>query len=638
MVIELQLKNTLYTSNPEATPVVSNTGSASAIDFSMAQNISVEGQSAQTSVTTTTSNQPQTKRSVDELYNSFASLFTQYGISISKNDALALIERIAGCKKEYLLNIENSEVQKLTTCLEAAIKKLQKPDGQIDMEALAELANDYNIVIHTGWTIEEFERAQSRGKESLKERLERFYPGKDPKAQVTNYFIKYFDEEMKKELEGVTDPTQREQIIEKHKRIQLRDFGRLLANSTDEEWELYKEAIKSLYAENKLPGLQGLFASLDSQETRTELAHSCNTDFLVGAFDKVDPSGEKSSIEEVSWMAEVIILNLDENGIKDFQEDFNNKLAIFYEENKEIIDAIRAKEFRGGELTKEEQTILDKINFFEFIAKTEFTATADNCIISNEFKFEHCKNLNKDFYKISEKYDKEFYRNILEKVASNSPKNISKEEFEKLMNEATNNNYQTVIDDKANDTISELNPPSTEIATNHTGTYYESTYSTNSSVVAENTGIITRPAPENMNPQVKLDAICNPETNSENRTTINNTSITNYKDANISEVIKYEGSKGFCHFLSQNGVATTIIEACQNLDKLPTYIRDNTIELYSRYKNSQENILRNISTACFAMFLPHTDKNVLLKIEDENFTNYRANQLVEDAVEEMELA
>ena len=31
-------------------------------------------------------------------------------------------------------------------------------------------------------------------------------------------------------------------------------------------------------------------------------------------------------------------------------------------------------------------------------------------------------------------------------------------------------------------------------------------------------------------------------------------------------------------------------------------------------------------------------KNVLLKIEDENFTNYRANQLVEDAVEEMELA
>ena len=89
-------------------------------------------------------------------------------------------------------------------------------------------------------------------KESLKERLERFYPGKDPKAQVTNYFIKYFDEEMEKELEGVTDPTQREQIIEKHKRIQLRDFGRLLANSTDEEWELYKEAIKSLYAESLL--------------------------------------------------------------------------------------------------------------------------------------------------------------------------------------------------------------------------------------------------------------------------------------------------------------------------------------------------------------------------------------------------
>ena len=404
----------------------------------------VEGQGnvdiAETSITSNT--EKTTKRTAEELYKAIEALCTKYGLSFSEVKKFGLLERISGFPQEKLLNLDNVEIQKIINCLKLALVKLS-PNGQkVDLESLAELAQDYNIAIHTEWTIEGFQKAQDTKKhESLKQRLERMYPGKSPEKALDLYFNSYFEEQIKNKLAGETDPAKREQIIAQEKKLQLQDFGRLLANSSDEEKMLFREAIKSLYANNRLTGLESLFKSLDTKEARIELADSCSPDYVEEIAITEDVFDEKTLKQEVIGITSVIAENQSEKGRRDFHANFEAKADSFFEENKEIIARIYEKQKNNESLTPEEQAIKDKIdNYFTAVSSGEFVGTAQNVNISDVAKTEILEILNNDAY------EKPNYVNVLETTVDyiETKKLPASEKLEELINKATNGNFEVV--------------------------------------------------------------------------------------------------------------------------------------------------------------------------------------------------
>lgn len=406
----------------------------------------------------------ETKRTPDDMYEKISDLCAEYGLDLREAKEKRLLQRISGYKLEVLARVEDAEFEKIMQALEAALKKLSANGKKIDMKELAELANDYNVALHTGWTIENFEKAQAKGKESLTDRLKRMtkYPNISLEDAIADYFNGYFADRLKKALEGVTDPKEREKIINNEKKIQLQDFGRLLANSSKAERREFLGALKSLYASNRLEGLEAILKSCKTEEEQTEIADSCDADFQEDLYESVDPTGEKPAKEEVSGISQVVARNQSEEGRRNTHGGLNEKAKTFFEENKEIIARIQEKMRKQEPLTEEEQAIKDKIDgFFTPVTTGEIIGTAENFNISEDVKIDIISTINEDAF------DKPNYRDILTLIAeqtdeTKNPNNnllITKAELTKLLDKSTNGNYTTVVTDIANGTKSELAPP-----------------------------------------------------------------------------------------------------------------------------------------------------------------------------------
>jgi len=452
----------IQNTNISATDSVSSASSSAATSATsqpvFKNNVEGQGNVDVAETNNTSKTEKTTKRTAEELYKSIEALCTKYGLSFSEVKKFGLLERIAGCPQEKLLNLNNAEIQKLLECLKAALAKLS-PNGQkIDLETLAELAQDYNVAIHTGWTIEGFQKAQDTKKhESLKQRLERMYPGKSPEEALDLYFNSYFEEHIKNKLAGETDPAKREQIIAQEKKRQLQDFGRLLANSSDEEKMLFRDAIKSLYANNRLKGLDSLFKSLDTQEARTEVADTCSSDYVEEMITKKDVFGEKPTINENIASVVIIASNQSKKGRKEFHEDFEAKATEFAKNASEILARIKEKLSKGEELTEEEKAIKEKLEiFFVPVATGELIGTAENVVISDEDKQEILAIINQDAF------DKPFYRDILEATVHHIENNETQipENVKELINNATNGNLHTVSNDIKTGSTTPLATPS----------------------------------------------------------------------------------------------------------------------------------------------------------------------------------
>lgn len=607
----------------------------------------VEGQGnidvAETNNTSQT--QQKTTRTEDELQKAVTPLLTKYGLALTRDEIIKLLERVAGSSKDVLLNISNSEIQKQLQCLEAAMKKLYKAGETMDLEALAELANDYNIAIHTGWTIEGFEKAQNNKKhESLKERLERVYPGKTTEEALELYFTAYFDAVIADKIKNAKTPEEIEEIKTTERRRQLQDFGRLLANSTDEEKELFRDAIKSLYAQNRLTGLESLFKSLDSQDARTELADSCDIEYLEET-QAVDRFGETPSKEINTGITATIAQNQSETGRKEFHEDFQTKLENFYKENKSTIETINQKIQNGEELTPEEQAIKDKLdNFYKAVSAGEISGTAINTVISNEAKTEILTTINNDNYAISENYDKDFYREVLESVIEYVEKNpektpVSQTELVELLDKITNGNYTTVANDIKNNTVTDLAKPVAEQKTttvqetkNETVTQKQS--ETKRESKAYDTTRLEELKRNLYNQQETQPQIIHTESillNSEE------TELADFKGTNtgIASYLKF-GSEGIKQFFKDNSRLKAINEVFGSMNKISSQtVINKALELYKNLdSNLQLTALMNSTNEGFNILLKNTKAIALVNNEGKILKNYYQTKQFNDKAEE----
>ncbi len=419
---------------------------------------------------TTTENQ--TKRTVDELYNSISALCTQYGISLSEVKKMGLLSSVSGMNEEYLLNAEQSEINKIVEHIKQTISALKEDGIEVNATNVEKYARLYNIQTQNGWdSIESFRKANARTSEGLTARLNRMY-GKDvtklstqEKAEILeSYFSRYFNDEIKQKVKNASSPEEAEKIKESVRTKQITDYTKLLFNSSPEEYELFRDAIDYLAANKRYAGFDAILRSCDTDGQRTAIANSTTYEQIKGWETNADQFDDRMSKAESTQLSARAIEYKDEVHIAEYHEVATTDALEFYtEENTEKLKAIKAKIENGEELTEEEQALLAQDNHFKGDNAGQMVGVGNNQVIEPEAKKDFLTTINNDAYKIGEHAGGDFYREVMTEVADYVEKHpetltMPKEEFVKLMDEVTDNNYSKVVNDIANGTKTELTP------------------------------------------------------------------------------------------------------------------------------------------------------------------------------------
>ncbi len=594
-----------------------------------------EGNIDVTQTNNTSNTQAAQKRTVDELYNSIAALCTQYGISLSEAKKIGLMEKIAGVPQEELLNMPNSEIQKHVECLKAALEKLSV-NGKVDLKELATLANNYNIAIHTGWSIEGFEKAQSRNNESIADRFERFFGVKDlyscSEEEIKSYLKKYFDNFF---TEKIDKGMSREEAV----KLQLQDFAKLLINTPEEKRQIFIDAAKALLAESRPEGFESVFRSYTDDVKRTEAADSVTVEDIEELTTEKDIEGNVPDMDGATQISAVAAKYRSEEGVANYHTELNESAKKFFEENAEALKVIENKIANGEELTEEEQQLLvKKNNLYVAGAAGEMTGTANNVGISDEFKTQILNTMNSDAYELP------VYREVMEQVVSYVEKHpetmtMTSEEFVKLMDEVTNGNYSTVVNDIKNGTTTALNEPAPAAVSTPA-----ETASNNASSNTDNNnsfGFNNTPSVDTTRLQQLTSQIASQDTAVEPVEGVNEEGVNGNTAASVSNNIASAaraGISGFKAYIENNGTKKAVVDVFNNLQYIANQgIVKQALRIYETFADGiQADTLKNVNNAGLSALIKHTSDSTLMNIKDETFSNFYATQQIEDAAEKIE--
>lgn len=395
---------------------------------------------------------------LDELLEKLCAEFKNLGLSPESLKNSGILYRVTGLNEQQIQGLSEAELKQVMDCLKTAIKDCTS-EGQINLEKVGATANKYYVALKTGWdSIEKYKRNQNG--ECLSERMERFFGleegsfAKLPQDKIEEYLDRYFNEFFVDKLKNAKTKEEKQQIYKQ----QLQDFGKLLLNTPDKEKAVFKQAITSLVASNRLKGLDAVLTSFATPKARTEWADSWSVEETKKLALKPDVEGNVPSDDEVTEAAAKLTSVKSEEGIKKHHAEFQKEAKAFFEENKEALEVIAQKEAKGEELTEEEKQLkLERDNFYTAVSAGEISGTAMNVIIADAVKRELLQGMNKDAYELPN------YKEVLEQVTEfveNNPEALTmpKEEIVKLLDEATNGNYSTV----ASGSDTELKAPQEE--------------------------------------------------------------------------------------------------------------------------------------------------------------------------------
>ncbi len=330
--------------------------------------------------------------------------------------------------------LEDKQLQKIIDAIKLAIERATT-NNKVDKEKAIELARKYAIAVSSGaYTIEELRENKNKLQgESISSRLETFFnlekgtfmtlSETEKSNYIKRYFVDYFEELIQKNK----DP-------EKIKKLQLRDFIKLLTNSSDEEKALFKQVITDyLLSENKPKGLFATIASFHSQEARTKWADSWTTEEKAKLGNE-DQLGNVSKEEDITAMQAALIRENSKEGLMNGHADLNSKVT-----------AVLEKVENGEELTQDEELLLKT---FKQLYAGEQIGTIENDIITDKnWKQEFLKQVNNDILAHGEDVYNDIIKQMAKAVEENSEYlTMPKEELEKILDSTTGNKYSEAAD------------------------------------------------------------------------------------------------------------------------------------------------------------------------------------------------
>lgn len=473
MTLFVQQKNI---SNSYSTPQTgaTNNANSSNITVSVGQNpdkpvdgnVDILNTQNTTEITnqTTLRNEGTVNRNINDIANK---------TGLNKNDILELIQKVTGKSFQDLLNLENAEYNKLILGLEIIINDC-KVNGKVDATKLEQVAKDYNIALQTGWSIKGFHNQQQNvAKSTLTQRLietgcisEAINPNDpDYDAKMETAIEKFFEKTLLSRINKNTPQSEREQIY----KAQLQTFGRLLINTPDgREKELLGSAIDKLYRANIVPAAKAGIEAMNTVEAKANFAKNIDYKEAVTTSSEYEEDVYMTTAQ-AQELAHIKYNHMNHDDIKADLPVMKNEAIEFFEKNKEILAKIDKKIENNETLTKEEEAIQRErknLHTARYAGATTGVANSTNPTVMKN-KEDLLSAINNDTYQIGEKAGNDFYREVLTEVKNfieNHPETLTmpKDEFVKLMDKVTDNNYSKVVVDIKNGTKTELTPPSTE--------------------------------------------------------------------------------------------------------------------------------------------------------------------------------
>lgn len=637
------------------------------------------------------------KRSERELINIIRTICKKTNVDINITN-LDLLIIISGKTKEGLLLCQpeelNSYIQKLEQKLEGANRAIQEDNvskqnpSQI---ASANLIKNYVRLldgeIPKGWkSVENFRNAQkNNGTESLSQRLMRFYNIKnyeefknlstdDLAMKMKGYFDTYFHS-LKGDKKSVDD-------------MQLRDFTKLLFNSSPEEYSKFRDALSYLVVNNRDKGYEAILESFVTDAEKTKFVKTAPEDFMEETLGTVDQRGEISSEDQKARFVAVHLKYADAEYLEEYHEKSKTNALSFYEKNAEKLNniteeqkanilkkleileliekqeqilAITNKQKQGEALTPEEESLLsnplteeeialikdfegltsEEQEILELIQKDRFyrgdnagqiIGVGINKVIDDTSKEELLETINYDAYEIGEKAGNDFYKNILETVAdyAASMPEEERDAFQKLMESTLGDNYTNV----ANGNSSEILPP-----TKGNKAIAENSSSEQTKQTQQQGGIGFNTSNYPQQPEQVASSVLY-MTNSIliNNKEVETNEFVDEKKENTDNILysKDLNMTKFLEYIHDKGVFNTVYEIYSNISNVTNqFIINSGKKLYKILPpDLQEKILRNVNSSDgFVDLLKETNDIVVLELKP-NFSNSNKNQILEEAQRE----
>lgn len=408
---------------------------------------------------------------IDKILAEICKKYEKYGLTVEQLKQNPAIQYVCHAKEENLAKMPQDKKEKVVKlykeALEAAINDSIK-DGKIDVKNVAKLSNDYFVALSTGWSIKGFKEAQNKPgvKHSLMQRLiasgclpknatiKNTSPEK-LKVAVEKFYKTALANDIKTLRYKKTENGHKEGELlsqEDKAKTQLQTFGRLLVNSSPEEKQYFVDALKHLYNENKLQGVEALFNSCTSEkETQLVAAKMTDPATFKDIATTADPDGKYLDKDEAAKLYETAVSKQTEENREASHTKSKEAYKEWFTQNGEALktvqDKIEKAKAEGVEpkLTEAEENLLREYhNFIEAGQVGEMTGTFLNDKLSNMFKEAHLAELNRDAYELPS------YKDVLNSVneyVENNPETFNtevKEQFNNAMDKATNGNYSTV--------------------------------------------------------------------------------------------------------------------------------------------------------------------------------------------------
>ena len=435
----------------------SNTAAASKVAV---ENKPVNSVMTEANKTNTSVEEKKNTSKLDELLEKLCAEFSKLGLKPEELKNSGILYRISGMNQKQIESATDVKLKQVIDCLKAAIKD-SVVDGKIDLEKAGKLGNTYFIAVNTGWTIEGFKKHNdSVKKSSLLERLKETGCLKNDATlentkteELQKALFDFFNKTLLTPLKNAKSAKEKASIY----KGQLQTFGRLLINTPDEEKAIFKQAIATLAADNRLKGLNAVLASFETPQAKEDWADSWSVEELSQAMGTKDVEGNVPTDKDQTAMVAGVFAEKSEESIKETYSQMSEPAKQFFQENADKLKAIKEKEAKGIELTEEEKELVAQRDLYKNLYSGAMSGTAINTKVAQENKKEILGTMNKDAYNLP------IYREVLKQVnefVEEHPEALTmpKEELIKLLDEVTNGNYSTV----ATNSNAELKAPAEE--------------------------------------------------------------------------------------------------------------------------------------------------------------------------------
>lgn len=435
----------------------SNTAAASKVAV---ENKPVNSVMTEANKTNTSVEEKKNTSKLDELLEKLCAEFSKLGLKPEELKNSGILYRVSGMNQKQIEAATDAQLKQAIDCLKAAIKD-SVVDGKIDLEKAGKLGNTYFIAVNTGWTIEGFKKHNdSVKKSSLLQRLKETGCLKNDATlentkteELQKALFDFFNKTLLTPLKNAKSAKEKASIY----KGQLQTFGRLLINTPDEEKAIFKQAIATLAADNRLKGLNAVLASFETPQAKEAWADSWSVEELSQTMGAKDVEGNVPTDRDQTAMVAGIFAEKSEESIKETYSQMSEPAKQFFQENADKLKEIKEKEAKGIELTEEEKELVAQRDLYKNLYSGAMSGTAVNQKVAEESKKEILGTMNKDAYNLP------IYREVLKQVnefVEEHPEALTmpKEELVKLLDEVTNGNYSTV----ATNSNAELKAPAEE--------------------------------------------------------------------------------------------------------------------------------------------------------------------------------